>query len=211
MGVPFFPWYSDAGRGLSRQDVLDGKDAVRVKSCWGGMVAFDASYLQAPFSLAANETSEARNILFSDNEEDGAVSEVKAWDPSHPIRFRAEPALDWDASECCLIHADLIEATRNSTSDDTGIYQNPFVRVAYSSRTLWWLSFTRRFERLYTLPQNIINHVVGLPWPNPRREAAKDEGGVNGGGYCGMKTLQLLRETPRKGEKNWETVPVVPG
>lgn len=215
MGVPFFPWFSDAGEGLSRQDVLDGKDAVRVKSCWGGMVAFDAKYLQAPIPHSANETMEERNILTSDEDvkEDEIgkdLPEPKQWDLNQPIRFRSESDLDWEASECCLIHADLIEASQERTlQEDTGIYQNPFVRVAYGSWTLWWLRFTRRFERLYTIPHTMIDHLVGLPWPNPRREAKKDAAGV--GGYCGIKTLQLLRENPRNGEKNWETVQVSAG
>ena len=205
MGVPFFPWYSTAGKGLSRQDVLDGKDAVRVKSCWGGMVAFDAKFLQPATSESAASRAK-RNIISS--VEDKSVAETQQWDPSHPIRFRAEPALDWDASECCLIHADIIEATKTQTvQEDTGIYQNPFVRVAYGSGTLWLLPFTRRFEKLYTIPHMAIDYVVGLPWPNPRREISEGEGAkVDRGGYCGMRTLQLLREEPRKGEKNWETV-----
>lgn len=214
MGVPFFPWFSDAGEGLSRQDVLDGKDAVRVKSCWGGMVAFDAKFLQAPTPQSAVETVEERNILNSDEEdkedEMGEVlPESKQWGLDQPIRFRSEPDLYWEASECCLIHADLIEASREETLQGyTGIYQNPFVRVAYDSWTLWWLRLTRRFERLYTIPHTVIDHLVGLPWPNPRREAKKDAVGADVGGYCGIQTLQLLRETPQSGEKYWETVHV---
>ncbi|KAG7005547.1 hypothetical protein G7Y79_00019g047270 [Physcia stellaris] len=209
MGVPFFPWFSNAGNGLSRQDVLDGKDAVRVKSCWGGMVAFDAKYLQAPIPQSSNETVEERNILTSDEEveEDEIGKDLpgpKQSDLNQPIRFRSEPDLHWEASECCLIHADLIEASQ----EDTGIYQNPFIRVAYGSWTLWWLRFTRRFERLYTIPHTMIDHLVGLPWPNPRREVNKDAIDTEVGGYCGINTLQLLRETQRSGEKNWETVQV---
>lgn len=218
MGVPFFPWFSNAGKGSSMQDVLDGKDAVRVKSCWGGMVAFDAKYLQAPMPKSADETGEKRNILNSDeSEEEGEeekedVYKVKQWDSAHPIRFRAGSDLDWEASECCLIHADLIEATRNENpQEDTGIYQNPFVRVAYGSWTLWWLSFTRRFERLYTIPHQFIDHLVGLPWQNSRRQATEGVAGADIGGYCGIKSLQLLRENPSNGEKNWETVPIRSG
>ena len=210
MGVPFFPWYSNAGKGLSRQDVLDGRDAVRVKSCWGGMVAFDAKFLQPTIPASAVAQVEKKNIL--DSGEDELVSETQHWDLSHPIRFRAEPDSNWDASECCLIHADIIGATQNETAnEDKGIYQNPYVRVAYGSFTLWWLPFTRRFEKLYTLPHRIIDHLVGLPWPNPRRKPTQGtDAGADGGGYCGMRTLQLLREEPRKGEKNWETVAVPP-
>jgi hypothetical protein len=39
LGVPIFPWFANVGQAISRKDVLAGKDRVRVKSCWGGMVA----------------------------------------------------------------------------------------------------------------------------------------------------------------------------
>ena len=204
MGVPFFPWYSDAGKGLSRQDVLAGKDAVRVTSCWSGMVAFDAKYFL--------DTRLSRDVEDPTDHIQG-VSET--------LRFRALPDRDWDASECCLIHADLLGfSSKFKPLKDTGIYQNPYVRVAYGSWTLWWLPITRRCERLYSLPHNLVNHLVGLPWYNERREQAFSQGEGNitletsdaqrtnriGDGYCGMKTLQLLLESPRRGEKNWEKV-----
>ena len=47
MGFPIYPWFSSAGKAQSRQDVFDQKDAVRVKSCWGGMVAFNAKFFQS--------------------------------------------------------------------------------------------------------------------------------------------------------------------
>ena len=201
MGVPFFPWFTDSGKAISRKDVLAGKDAVRVKSCWGGMVAFDAKPFQAV----------------------------------QPLRFRATLDLYWDASECCLIHADLMKPiTVNEDGNFVGVYMNPFVRVAYGKWTLGWLHFTRRFERLYTIPHTIINHLVGLPWLNPRRTeepGAKVEevvwmsvdgseaGGTfqtvtreaTGDGFCGLRMLQLIKESPRNGEKNWEKMPVPPG
>ena len=201
MGVPFFPWFTDAGSGSSRQDVLAGKDAVRVKSCWGGMVAFDAKPFQA--------------------------------DP--PLRFRATPDIYWDASECCLIHADLLnQSTFDDNGEFVGVYMNPFVRVAYSNTTLLWIRTVQRVERLFAIPQNLINHLVGLPWFNPRRtevvgsqveekvwvdDKSLKAGGsfkqksrrATAGGYCGIRTLQLVKESQRKGDKNWETIPVPPG
>ena len=200
MGVPFFPWFTNAGSGYSRSDVLEGTDAVRVKSCWGGMVAFDAR----PFQH------------------------------EKPLRFRATEDLYWDASECCLIHADLMDSDAFEGEEHLGIYMNPFVRVAYGSSTLRWLSLTRRFERLYSTIHNIANHMVGLPWFNPRRneqsgekveekvwfpDSEKERGGAfhfqsriaTGDGFCGIRMLQLMRESPRKGEKNWEMMPVPPG
>ena len=201
MGVPFFPWFTNAGSGASRQDVLAGKDAVRVKSCWGGMVAFDARPFQA----------------------------------KPPLRFRATPDIYWDASECCLIHADLLDqSTFDDDGDYVGVYMNPFVRVAYSNTTLPWIRRIQRVERLFTIPHNLINHLVGLPWFNPRRTEVKGSqveemvwvedkglkaGGsfqketreAKGGGFCGIRTLQVIRDSQRDGEKNWETMPVPPG
>ncbi len=201
MGVPFFPWFTNAGSGSSRQDVLAGKDAVRVKSCWGGMVAFDAKPFQA--------------------------------DP--PLRFRATPDVYWDASECCLIHADLLDdSTFDDDGDYVGVYMNPFVRVAYSNTTLPWIRKVQRLERLFIVPHNLINHLVGLPWFNPRRTEVvgsqveekvwvedkslkaggsfkKETREATAGGYCGMRTLQVIKESQRDGEKNWETMSVPPG
>ena len=201
MGVPFFPWFTGSGQGVSRLDVRLSRDAVRVKSCWSGMVAFQA----------------------------------KPFQTSKPLRFRASPDLYWEASECCLIHADLVSL--EATDDDSnlaGIYMNPFARVAYSQRTLRWLHFTRRFEHLYTLPHSVINSMVGLPWFNPRRteeagtaveekvwvpDPSSEDGGsfqkqtreAKGDGFCGFRSLQLIKETPREGEKNWEVMPVPSG
>lgn len=198
MGVPIFPWFTNAGSGSSRRDVLAGKDAIRVKSCWGGMVAFDAKPFQA----------------------------------TPPLRFRATPDTYWDASECCLIHADLLDqSTYNEDGDYVGVYMNPFVRVAYSSTTLPWLRRVQRVERLFSIPQNLINHLVGLPWFNPRRTGVigsqveetvwvedqslkaggsfqKESREARRGGYCGIRTLQVIKESQRDGEKNWESLPV---
>lgn len=220
LGVPFFPWFTSSGKGLSRRDVLEGTDAVRVKSCWGGMVAFDAQYFQATDKAASNY------------ERDGSIESISR--SNSLIRFRAEPDLYWDASECCLIHADLQRAGTSYKGDgDVGIFMNPFVRVAYDTKTFDWLWLTRRFERLYTVPHQVVNWLVGLPWFNPRR--TEQEGtevrekvwipsreSSNGGsfqeisrigtgdGYCGMRTLQVIKESPRKGEKNWETIAAPP-
>ncbi|MCJ1223388.1 hypothetical protein MMC12_000028 [Toensbergia leucococca] len=214
MGLPFFPWFSSAGHGMSRQDVLAEKDAVRVKSCWGGMVVFDAKWFQA--SKSQKNAVKAESYGYDPDTDRDMRNAMLHWDDadadlalnvqltSQPIRFRAEPDLYWDASECCLIHADLQSTIASNAMNETkGIYQNPFIRVAYDSRSLGWLRFTRRFERLYTVPHDVINHLVGLPWFNPHRGDKEREGG-----FCGMRTLQLIKDVPRKGERNWESVSV---
>jgi len=154
IGVPIFPWFANVGQDArSRRDVLAGRDAVRVKSCWGGMVAFDARYFQKPLAGAA----------------------VTAGTSSLPLRFRSEPDPFWDASECCLIHADILAIPPMSPSGqsklgvDGGIFMNPYVRVSYDATTFKFIPLAKRFERLFALPQDIISRLAKLPRFNYRR------------------------------------------
>lgn len=202
MGIPFFPWFSNTGNGQSRQDVLSGTDAVRVRSCWGGMVAFNARFFQLKtLGLERNET----------------------------LRFRASRDAYWEGSECCLIHADLQDVPINPEDiADTGIYMNPFVRVAYDSVTLSWLGLTRRPERLYSLIHAILTPLAGLPHFNPRRTEVLGQrvtediwvsDGDGGGslqekkriaendGFCGRPGLEVVVKDRKEGEAGWETLP----
>lgn len=154
-----------------------------------------------------------------------------------PLRFRFENDTFWDASECCLIHADLqyLRSGLNVTSD-TGIYLNPYIRVAYDSSSLSWLSFTRRFERLYAPVHRVLNWVIGMPWGNPRileqpgdeveeqvwqyDDDAETSGGhltgslksikriAGPGKFCGGRKLLVLNENPKEGEARWENLPL---
>jgi hypothetical protein len=205
VGLPFFPWFTTAGNGSSRKDVLAGTDAVRVRSCWGGMVAFDARYFQQPKAGPSQD---------------------------HVARFRASHDPFWEASECCLIHADIQDIPVNPEDiEDTGIYMNPYVRVAYDARSFSWLGFTRRFERLYTLIHNIGSHLASLPHYNPRRTEVPgqrvfetawvpNEDDYRGGsyqdirriaandGFCGRRGLQVLVKDRVEGQAGWESIPI---
>ncbi|OJD17653.1 hypothetical protein AJ78_02244 [Emergomyces pasteurianus Ep9510] len=217
MGVPFYPWFSSAGKAESRRDVLDQKDAVRVRSCWGGMVAFDAKFFQQREAERRNHNELAPTTL--------------APRSSSVVKFRAEGDLYWDASECCLIHADIQKPPYESKSEpvDTGIYMNPYIRVAYDTNTLAWLGITRRFERLYSVAHAIVNSIARMPRYNPRRteiagtdveekvwvpkgasggsfEMVKRKAGT--GGFCGRRGLQVMVANPNQGGKNWENLPV---
>lgn len=207
MGLPFYPWFTNSGNAESRRDVLNQRDAVRVRSCWGGVVSFDAHFFQSPPSAPEAHVSQ-------------------------PARFRAEPDRYWDASECCLINADIqLSPYQSEEPIDTGIYMNPFIRVAYDTSTLSWLSFTRKFERLYAVPHAILNFFVGLPRFNYRRaeqtgDEIKEPAWVNDGeggssyetitriagtgGFCGRHALQIMKPNPKEGEKKWEMLPVPP-
>ncbi|KAF2735263.1 hypothetical protein EJ04DRAFT_601067 [Polyplosphaeria fusca] len=210
MGIPFYPWFTDAGDAVSRKDVLEQKDAVRVRACWGGMTAFEAKWF-----------TETRPT-----EDSFSVS---------PLQFRYEDDPFWDASECCLIHADLTYLRHgHDIASSSGIFTNPYIRVAYDSRSLGWLGFTRRFERLYSPIHNMLNHLVGMPFWNGRRleqpgekvvekvwswdkkSTGEDLKGsyhdveriVLPGRFCGGRALLVLNDEPKPGEKKWMTVPL---
>ncbi|TVY90868.1 hypothetical protein LAWI1_G005177 [Lachnellula willkommii] len=178
IGVPIYPWFANEGDAISRKDVLAGRDAVRVKSCWGGMIAFDARYLQrdtSGFSIGAGTgTKSSRNT--------GDVSHAgDLLPPKIPLRFRSEPEPFWDSSECCLVHADIMALPRlpdypKTTSKwDTGIYMNPYVRVSYDATTQKHINIAKRFERLFAIPQAIINHFAHMPVFNARRAELEGE------------------------------------
>jgi hypothetical protein len=166
IGVPIFPWFAGEGDAVTRNDVLGGKDAVRVKSCWGGITAFDARYLQPQKSFSSRST----NIE----------------PPTLPLTFRSEPEPFWDSSECCLIHADIMALPSFPTSPaiwdsldpdsyDKGIYMNPNVRVSYDATTQSRLHFARRVERLFSPIQRLANWLASMPVFNARRTEIEGE------------------------------------
>lgn len=222
IGVPIYPWFSHVDNSESRRDVLNQKDAVRVRSCWGGMTVFNnARWFQtdgirngsedAELTLNHNKTSS--NHSFEDiynHTTDTPLMGGQSINPAVPIRFRASTDTYWDASECCLIHADLDAVVNRSGSSSTEIYLNPYIRVAYSSKTFIFLRIGRRFERLFAPLQKILSASLGLPVKNPRRiqEAGEQyeeliwkSGGFRNvtrvalpGGFCGVKQLLVLSE-----------------
>jgi hypothetical protein len=228
-GIPFFPWFTSAGQGISRNEVLSGTDAVRVRSCWGGMVAYEARWFQdqsvlnrASASLTPEKHNTSTDIL------------------SSPLRFRYDNGTFWEASECCLINADLqYRQTGKALPSEPRIFMNPYIRVAYDKRTLSWLSLTRRPERLYSLIHDILNKMMGIPaktnrtdeqpgdvvtdtsweYDNPIRGFAanatnEDFKGhwtqvdrvVQPGGWCGGVNLLVINEKPEHGEGKWSKI-----
>ncbi|KZM23542.1 uncharacterized protein EKO05_0011242 [Ascochyta rabiei] len=230
-GVPFFPYFTSAGTATSRNDMLSQTDAVRVRSCWGGMVAYEAHWFQDQTRFEdkpANATSSAQHT---------------SPDPARaPLRFRYEEDVFWDASECCLINADLqYRRTGRGMPADSGIYVNPYIRVAYDEKTLSWLNWTRRPERLYSIFHDILNHMVGFPSVNARMgdepgqtvtdtvweyedpsrgfahnatrtdlagHWAKITRTAKPGSYCGSPNLLVMNEGPEDGEGRWRKMPV---
>ncbi len=160
-GLPLFPIFSGAGQGLSRTAMLSETDAVPVSSCWGGIVAMDARYVQNP------------NVTLPDpNFQDIGRHVVSPSDPRNvtsPVRFRYEPEIFYDACECCLFLADVAKVAKNQEAKELGVYVNPYVRVAYKYTLLAWLPWLQRWERLFVIPQNILTPLFNLPTHNPHR------------------------------------------
>jgi len=223
MGIPFYPWFAVSGRSASRNDVLSQRDAVRLRSCWGGMTAFEGRWFQQ------NVTSPDRPFLSFTNNTPHVMPGEIGLNPSGALRFRYEIDPYWDASECCLIHADLQYArSGRDIKDDSGIYMNPYVRVAYDPDTLRWLPWTRRTERLYSGVHHLLNQYVGFPWPNPR--ISKEPGdtvrervwvGVDGkyediervappGRFCGARGALVLNEDGHGGHNGWMSLAAPP-
>jgi hypothetical protein len=228
-GIPFFPWFTSAGRAISRNDVLSQTDAVRVRSCWSGMVAYEARWFQDQTALdhrAATNASKAH---------DKSVDILTS-----PLKFRYDKETFWEASECCLINADLqYRQTGKALPSEPRIFMNPYIRVAYDERTLSWLSLTRRPERLYSLIHDILNKCMGMP---DRTNRMNEEPGtvvtdtwwvyddpVKGlaanatnedfqghwtqvdrvaepGGWCGGSNLLVINEKPEHGVGKWSKI-----
>lgn len=176
IGVPFFPYFANVENAESRKDVLAGKDAVRVKSCWGGMVAFDARFFQKELPKSDEDAGAWRG---------GKEPVIKDKESKHmgisvPVRFRSEETVLWDASECCLIHADIQgyvnkSGTGTKSTADSGIFVNPYVRVSYDPSTFSYLPYVKRIERLFSPIHNIANWVGKMPHSSPRRSEISGE------------------------------------
>jgi hypothetical protein len=226
MGIPFFPWFTSAGSATSRNDVKAGTDAVRVRSCWGGMTAYAAKWFQDQARFVGHTPSNPSHSLDKSSDLEAA-----------PLRFRYDKETFWESSECCLINADL-QYRRSGVSMpvDSGIYMNPYIRVAYDTKTLSWLSLARRPERLYSVVHDILNRAVGFPLHNERQfeepgqnvtdtvweyddpakglvptATVEDMKGhyaqitrtASLGGFCGGWQLLVINETPTPGQGRW--------
>jgi hypothetical protein len=231
-GIPFFPWFTSTGNAISRNDVISGTDAVRVRSCWGGMVAYEARWFQhhTPLDRATE--------LHSSDENSTSVDPERI--RTSPLRFRYAKATFWESSECCLINADLqYRQTGKALPSENRIFMNPYIRVAYDEHTLSWLSLTRRPEQLYSFIHDILNKMMGMPYftnrvgeepgdkitdtwweyDDPVRGLAtnatnedfkghfvKTERVAEPGGWCGGVNLLVINEKPEHGEGKWSRI-----
>lgn len=222
-GLPVFPIFSGAGKGQSRADMMAEKDAVRVKGCWGGMVAMQASYVQ---NTAAT--------LPRPDFQDIAAHVI---DPNHPtsikapVRFRYEPEIYADACECCLFLADVSQAARiaGAPEEATGVYVNPYVRVTYDWSTRGWARLIQRWERLFVVPQFFLTPLFSLPSNNPHRMVQEGESFVEevwnstsnswglvqrigrSGMFCNVRETQVMRLNGRWRDRNWEHIKIPEG
>jgi hypothetical protein len=220
-GVPVFPIFSTAGNGTSRAAMVAQSDAVPVSSCWSGMVAMQARYVQ---NLNETLPSPDFQAIGSHKIEPDNPVPIEA-----PVRFRYEPEVFFDACECCLFLADVSTAARKDNAAEQGVFVNPYVRVAYEESTLKWLSVVKRWERLLNIPHRIISYLAGLPRNNPYREVHEGEPFVEerwnvddndwelvnrtgrSGMFCAVRETQVIQAEARTGDVNWENLSMPPG
>ena len=87
-----------------------------------------------------------------------------------------------------MIHADIMAlpdlslplsatAWKKNEGDewDTGIYMNPYVRTSYSASTHRHIWLAKRFERLFSPIQRVLNYWAGMPRWNYRRTEREGE------------------------------------
>lgn len=230
-GLPIFPFFSNEGQGISRNAVLHQSDAVPVKSCWGGMVAMQAKYVQnlEPV-LPSYDFREIGSHVIDPNYPTNITS---------PVRFRSEPEVFFDACECCLFLADVTQAAKSYGDEDMGTFVNPYVRTAYTQDVFSWLPWVRRWERLLTIPQWLLTRSAGLPTHNPHRTVEQGEKFMEeiwvgpgpgheepghepghwqmvertgrNGMFCGVREMQLVLQKERSEDVNWENTKMPAG
>ncbi|KAI0129737.1 cryptococcal mannosyltransferase 1-domain-containing protein [Xylariales sp. AK1849] len=218
-GLPIFPFFSNEGQAISRAAIMGQTDAVPVSSCWGGIVAMQARYVQ-------NLNRTLPEPHFQDIGSH-VVDPVAPKNVTSPVRFRYEPEIFFDACECCLFLADVAQAARREGGKEMGTYVNPYVRVAYTDGVLAWIPWVKRWERLFIVPQWIITHLVRLPTHNPHRTAREGDSfmeeiwkgdrwemvqrPVRNGLFCGVREMQLLQQNERSDDVNWENTKMPAG
>ncbi|OAA67387.1 Mannosyltransferase 1, CMT1 [Cordyceps fumosorosea ARSEF 2679] len=227
-GSQEYPIFTTAGNAISRHDMLGETDAVRVSTCWSGMVAMQARWVQNTDSAllpAPNFQDVGAHIIDPD-----APKSVEV-----PIRFRYEPEIFADSCECCLFLADVTTVARNAGAIDTDTFLNPYVRVTYKPRLLPWILISKRWERIWIPLQLLRTWLQGRPEVNPHRtvqegEAFIEEVWVNnrslsaGGSWvmrertgrngmlCWGRMMHLMKlGGKRGGDRNWERAGIPKG
>ncbi|KAI0101977.1 glycosyltransferase family 69 protein [Hypoxylon sp. NC0597] len=222
-GLPFWPVFLNVGEGVSRAAMVSQKDAVPVQACWSGMVAMQAKYVQ-------NLNESLPNSHFQDIGS-YVVDPAKPHNVTAPVRFRYEPEVFFDACECCLFHADVARVAKKAEEKELGIYMNPYVRVAYTEKTLSWLHWVKKWERLFSIPHALSSWFMSLPTRNPHRTVQEGElfteeiwvGEGNTGHwqlvqregrnglFCGVREMQAIKLDERDEDKNWENIKIPAG
>lgn len=167
--------------------MLAQTDAVPVSSCWGGIVAMQAKYVQNLKDTLPDPNFQAIGSP--------VIDPASPRNVTSPVRFRYEPEVFVDACECCLFLADVAQVARREEGKELGTYVNPYVRVAYDLKALSWLPWVKRWERLFSVPQAILSTLLHLPTRNPHRAVQEGDGfmeeiWVNEGGSWHWKLTQ---------------------
>ncbi|KAK7959798.1 uncharacterized protein PG986_004652 [Apiospora aurea] len=195
-GLPLFPYFSNAGAGLSRAAVLRQADAVPVTACWGGIVAMQARHVQHLNQSLPDSDFRAPGHHVLDPARPAAVT--------GPVRFRYEPEVFYDACECCLFLADVAQVARRAggqTDRELGTASlTPLLRLP-----------THNPHRAVREGESFMEEVwvnnedsQGGHWQLTQRVARN-------GLQCGVREMQLVQQGERTNDVNWQNTKMPPG
>ncbi|MCJ1472628.1 hypothetical protein MMC13_001277 [Lambiella insularis] len=183
IGLPLYPFFTP---GPSQSALLSGSDSVPVKSCWSGMIAFNASVFTRDSSTTQS-----------------------------PVRFRSEqkePMIE--SSECCLIHADIADAAHTFVNPFIRVAYGPgtfyWLNSAKRFEKMWFLPHMF-LSWIVGMPWNNprrdeiegeIVQEIDYDGHSLQRIAAK-------GGFCGIRGLFVI-EARAEGVRTTSKWPLPP-
>ncbi|OCL04636.1 glycosyltransferase family 69 protein [Glonium stellatum] len=199
MGLNFYPWFQDFGNELSRNNILSQKDAVRVRSCWGGMAAFDAAIFRPRLS--------DHNIKIP------------------ALRFRPSHEHFWEAAECCLLFADMEVRRSILREQDAGVFINPFIQLPFWRRYERGFQFLQYFVSKVGYPEynprqthaagSVVQEKVWIPHGHTKQRVSFEtlDRIADAGGFCGQRRMFVMKDDLEQANlngwgKNWEKIKV---
>ena len=172
IGLPLYPFFTP---GPSQSALTSGSDAVPVKSCWGGMIAFNATFF--------TRGSEAE-------------------DP--PTMFRSNGnEYTRESSECCLIHADINDGEHTFVNPYIRVAYGAktFSCLGLTKRfeRLWFLPH-KFFSWVVGMPWNNVrrDEVAGEVITEVDSNGQETRRIAEKGGFCSIRGLFLVYD---EGEK----------
>ncbi|KAL3496444.1 cryptococcal mannosyltransferase 1-domain-containing protein [Aspergillus germanicus] len=174
-----------AGDAQSKQEVLRGHDAVRVRSCWGGIVAFDANFFQ-----------KQNPVRFR-------VVEELFWIPSECCLIHADiqkPVSDTDdITDSGIYMSPFVWVAYDARTFEWLWTTRRFERLY---PLVHGVVLGQKVHHTVWMRDDSANGGKGVgSWKTVEREATND-------GFCGRRRLEVVVEDRKSGQDGSEAVPI---